>query len=90
MKRLSFYSVALLASATMATPLLSAATPRAQDDRGVYDRDHKDYHKWDDNESRTWHRWLNDNHRKEHEFTKADRKEQQEYWKWRHEHPDDH
>jgi hypothetical protein len=58
MKRLSFYSVALLAGATLATPLLSAATPRPQDDRGVYDREHKDYHKWDDNENRAWRQWL--------------------------------
>lgn len=90
MKRFSLYSVALLAGATMAMPLVSGATPRPQEDRGVYDRDHKDYHKWDDNENRAWRRWLAENHRKDHEFAKADRKQQQEYWKWRHEHPDDH
>ena len=90
MKRFSLYSVALLAGAAMATPLVSGATPRPQDERGVYDRDHKDYHKWDDNENRAWRRWLSENHRKDHEFAKASRKEQGEYWKWRHEHPDDH
>jgi hypothetical protein len=51
------------------------------------DREHKDYHQWDDAENRAWRKWLTENHRKDHEFAKADRKEQEEYWKWRHEHP---
>jgi hypothetical protein len=94
MKRLNFLSGALLAGATLAIPVISTAAatpaPRAQDDRGIYDRDHKDYHKWDDAEDRAWRRWIKETHRKDHEFAKADRKEQQEYWKWRHEHPDQH
>ena len=44
----------------------------------VYDREHEDDHKWDDNENCAWHRWLADNRRKDHEFAKADRKEQGE------------
>ena len=58
-----------------------------QDDR-IYDREHKDYHKWDDRENQAWARFLAENHRKDHEFAKANRKEQAEYWNWRHEHPD--
>lgn len=91
MKKIGIFSGALLAAATLAAPLFSsAATPRPQDDRGIYDREHKDYHKWDDGEDRAWRRWLAETHRKEHEFAKADRKEQAEYWKWRHGHPDAH
>ena len=28
----------------------------AAGERGVYDREHKHYHKWDDNVNRAWHR----------------------------------
>ena len=84
MKRFSFCCVALLAGATIVMPLVSAATPRPRDDRGVYDREHKHDHKWDHHENCAWHRWLADHHRKNHEFLKADRKEQGQYWKWRH------
>jgi len=54
----------------------------------VYDRDHKDYHNWDDHENRAWGIFLTNNHRKNHEYAKANRREQSNYWKWRHEHPD--
>jgi hypothetical protein len=66
----------------------SPAVPAAQEDRGVYDREHKDYHHWDDHENGAWHRFLEENHRKDHEFAKSKRKEQEEYWAWRHNHPD--
>jgi len=54
----------------------------------VYDRDHKDYHNWDDHEQSAWGRFLAEKHRKDHEWAKADKKEQSEYWNWRHSHPD--
>jgi hypothetical protein len=78
---------ALLLTAALAAPVITCATPVPQDDR-VYDRDHKDYHHWDDHESQAWGRFLAENHRKDHEFAKANRKEQAEYWNWRHSHPD--
>ena len=56
----------------------------------VYDKGHKDYHNWDDNENRAWGQYLSENHRSSHEFQKADKKEQSQYWKWRHAHPDKH
>jgi hypothetical protein len=88
MKRLNSYAASILLSATLAAPVVVLAAPTPQDDRGVYDREHKDYHKWDDHENQAWHRYLAENHRKEHEFAKANRKEQEEYWAWRHNHPD--
>jgi hypothetical protein len=86
------YLASLFLSTALAAPtvIFAAATPQDEhrDDRGVYDRDHKDYHKWDDHENEAWRRFLNENHRKEHEFAKANRKEQSDYWNWRHAHPD--
>ena len=88
MKRLNDYVASILLAAALASPAMIVTACGAQDDRGVYDRDHKDYHKWDDRENQAWRRFLAENHRQEHEFTRADQKEQQEYWNWRHSHPD--
>jgi hypothetical protein len=82
----------LCLTAALLAPVAAMAAPAAQDqdhDRNrVYDRDHKDYHQWDDHEKDAWGRFLTEKHRKDHEFTKASRKEQSEYWNWRHDHPD--
>jgi type III secretory pathway component EscR len=87
MKRVNSYSIAILLAATLAAPAVLVAAPAAQDDR-VYDRDHKDYHHWDEHENQAWHRYLAEQHRQDHEFVKANKKEQEEYWNWRHSHPD--
>ena len=80
------YLASLFLTAALGAPAV-LATPAAQEDR-IYDRDHKDYHHWDDHESQAWGRFLAEKHRKDHEFAKANRKEQSEYWNWRHSHPD--
>jgi hypothetical protein len=81
------YLASLFLTAALGAPAVVLAAPAAQEDR-IYDRDHKDYHHWDDHESQAWGRFLGEKHRKEHEFAKANRKEQSEYWNWRHSHPD--
>ena len=53
-----------------------------------YDREHKDYHEWNEQEDRAYRHYLEEQHREYHDWTKANRKEQQEYWHWRHERPD--
>lgn len=91
MKAIRQYAGSLFVMAALAIPMAAVATPGPQDDhdrKRVYDRDHKDYHNWDDREDRAWGRFLEENHRERHEFAKANRREQGEYWKWRHEHPD--
>src|SRR5262249_1683974 len=77
-------------SIALGSPAFVSATPAptAQEDRGIYDREHKDYHHWDDHERDAWRRFLKEKHRKEHEFEKANAREQREYWAWRHNHPD--
>jgi hypothetical protein len=85
------YIGSLFLAAVLSAPVAIMAAPVPQDASvqvRVYDRDHKDYHNWDDNENRQWGIFLTNNHRKSHEFAKANRKEQSEYWNWRHAHPD--
>ena len=52
----------------------------------VYDKDHKDYHNWDDHENKQWGVYLSENHKKYHEYSKSNKKEQSNYWNWRHSH----
>jgi hypothetical protein len=81
----------LILAAAIAAPLAIMAVPIPKDDSvqiRVYDRDHKDYHNWDNHENNTWGVYLTDNHKKPHEFSKASKKEQSNYWNWRHSHPD--
>jgi hypothetical protein len=81
----------LLVTAGLAAPMAVLAVPTRQEATvkvRVYDREHKDYHNWDDNENRAWGRFAVEKHRKDHEFSKANKREQAEYWNWRHSHPD--
>ncbi len=56
-------------------------------DRRYYDREHNDYHNWDEREVNAYRRWQQET-RERREFGKLDHKRQAEYWRWRHEHPD--
>lgn len=86
----------LLFGAALVSPVLIHATvispdePRAtQNHRRYYDRDHKDYHDWDDREDGAFRRWIQEErHETYRGFQKLKREEQREYWRWRHEHPD--
>jgi len=85
------YICALFLTAALAAPVAMIAAPGAQTagvQVRVYDRNHKDYHNWDDRESHAWGVYLTNNHRKPYEYSKASKKEQDHYWTWRHAHPD--
>jgi len=91
MNHLKKYLGSLFLVAALAAPVTITAVPAPQDDREhkrVYDKGHKDYHNWDDNENRAWGQFLTENHRESHEYAKSNKKEQSEYWNWRHSHPD--
>jgi hypothetical protein len=93
MHRARNYVVSLFLAASLAAPAVIIAAPIPQDASvqvKIYDKQHNDYHNWDDNEDHAWHQFLNENHRKDHDFKKANKKEQEEYWNWRHAHPDGH
>ena len=86
-KRL-FSSLILTAALVAPISIMAASKPQTSVQIRVIDRDHKDYHNWDDRENRAWGVFLTNNHRNQHEFKKANKREQQEYWKWRHNNPD--
>jgi len=54
----------------------------------VYDRDHDDYHNWDDHENGFYLRWENETRRDHRDYKRRDRDDQNQYWNWRHSHPD--
>lgn len=91
MRRTHQFIASLFQTAALAAPVAIMAAPVPQEARvqvRVYDRQHKDYHNWDDNENRAWGQYLTQNHRNSHEFSKANKGEQSKYWNYRHSHPD--
>jgi hypothetical protein len=85
------YIASLFLTAALAAPVAIMAAPAPQESRAqvrVYDKHHKDYHNWDDNENRAWGQYLTDNDKNPHEFSKANKREQSKYWNYRHSHPD--
>ena len=91
MHRSYHYIASLLLTAALAGPVSLMAAPLPQEARvqvRVYDKQHKDYHNWDDNENRVWGQYLTENHKSPHEFSKANKSEQSQYWNYRHAHPD--
>jgi hypothetical protein len=90
--RIKLYLPALLLSTVLVAPLATYTSAKPQVSIGVkiYDRDHKDYHVWDDRESKSYEGWRHDHPEYKVDFRKNSRDQQSAYWKWRHEHPDDH
>ena len=81
------YLSALLLGAALSAPLAIRATADDHPNR-YYDRDHKDYHEWNDREERAYRKFLAEKRRAQHDWRKASKAEQREYWRWRHEHPE--
>jgi type III secretory pathway component EscR len=91
MKRMHRYVGPLVLAAAMVAPALLATKANAQEATvqvRVYDRNHKDYHNWDDREDRAYRNYLSEQHRDYREYNRQNRKEQNHYWNWRHSHPD--
>ncbi|MDR3674151.1 MAG: hypothetical protein P4N24_01585 [Acidobacteriota bacterium] len=86
------FIASLVVAAAIAAPVSVMAFPSpdgATVQVRVYDRNHKDYHNWDDRENHAWGVYLTTNHRPKHEYARANRREQEQYWNWRHSHPDE-
>jgi hypothetical protein len=91
MHRTHRYISSLFLAATLVIPVAIVAAPKPQNASvqvRVYDRDHKDYHTWDDNENRAYGQYRSENAKSAHEYSKASKKQQSQYWNWRHSHPD--
>jgi len=87
------YIASLFLTAALVAPVTILGAPAPQEASvqiRVYDRNHKDYHNWDDNENRAWGQYQTEHHKNSHEFSKANKREQGQYWNWRHSHPDNH
>ena len=76
------------ALAAQFVPTSASATPQVTVGVKIYDRDHKDYHVWDDNEIKLYDGWRHDHPEFQVDFRKNSREQQSAYWKWRHEHHD--
>jgi hypothetical protein len=81
-----YFCALLLGAALLGTTAF--ADDHHDKDKRYYDREHKDYHEWNERENEAYRHYLEENHREHHDWEKANKREQQEYWHWRHEHPD--
>jgi hypothetical protein len=79
----------MLGGLLMTASLIAPVTAMADDHHGerrYYDRDHHDYHYWNDNEDRQYRAYLVEQHRVYVPFVKVDVRHRQEYFRYRHEH----
>ena len=91
MHRLNRYISSLILAAAIAAPTTIMAAPRPQEASvqvRVYDRDHHDYHNWDDREDHAYRLYLTQQHKSYREYNKQHHRLQRHYWNWRHSHPD--
>lgn len=91
MRSLNRYISLLVLATAAAAPTAIMAAPKPQDASvqvRVYDRDHRDYHNWDDREDRAYRRYLVERRRTYLEYHKQHYRVQKHYWNWRHSHPD--
>jgi hypothetical protein len=89
MKRINAYIGSLLLAAAVVAPVLVVSDAKAQEVQvRVYDRNHKDYHNWDDREDHAYRGYLETHHKEYREYNRQNHRDQDNYWKWRHQHPD--
>jgi hypothetical protein len=91
MRGIRRYIGSLFLAAAIFAPALVVAEANAQEARvqiRVYDRDHRDYHNWDDREDHAYRRYLVERHRPYREYHRQHYTVQRHYWTWRHSHPD--
>ena len=79
---------ALTSPALVSTVSARPSSTQDRQERRVYDRAHKDYHVWTDQEDRAYHRYLEERHLSYHDYGKLKATQQRNYWNWRHSHPD--
>lgn len=74
----------LLNAALVGGAITTGCAVRGEARLRYYDRDHEDWHSWDDREDHEYRRFLNDHHRDYRDFRELNDKEKSDYWKWRH------
>jgi hypothetical protein len=89
MHRKKLFASSLFLTAGLIAPMAITANAAPQKvSVRVYDRDHKDYHNWDDREVHSYSLFRGEHPKYNVTFSKTKRNQQREYWSWRHEHPD--
>jgi hypothetical protein len=79
----------LMAALAISGPIVAAAAAQeANFQVRVYDRDHRDYHNWDDREDRAYRGYVDRRHDRYVTYEHRNQRYQRNYWKWRHNHPD--
>jgi hypothetical protein len=80
----------LLLAGAIFVPTAVMAAPRPQEGVQVriYDRDHRDYHNWNDREDHAYRGYLVERHQTYRAYNDQRARDQRNYWKWRHNHPD--
>jgi hypothetical protein len=79
-----YFQIVLLGVGLMAPLALSAG----DHPKRYYDREHRDYHEWNDGEQQSYQRFLSEKRYEHHDWQRARKQEQRDYWQWRHQHPD--
>jgi hypothetical protein len=82
-----FLTAALSASAVPKAAAQEVVVTQGDHTR-YYDRNHRDYHVWNDGEEHSYRMYLGERHRDYREFRLSTRRQQDNYWTWRHSHPD--
>ena len=89
-----FLTATLTAPLGVITSAASQGDKRQEDNRTkekkqrrVYDRTHKDYHIWDENEERSYRQYLKEKHQDSRDYFKLKRNQRNEYWNGRHNTP---
>jgi hypothetical protein len=91
MDRASLFIASLFLTATLLAPVSIMAAPRPQEAKvqvRVYDKAHKDYHPYDDNEKQVYTQYRETHKTYNEDLTKETPKHQEAYFSYRHAHPD--
>jgi hypothetical protein len=88
-KTISALALAAACGVTVLVPTTASAQyrnpqNRVQQERRLFDRAHRDYHAWNNDESRIYREYLSQHHRRYRPFSRLNNRQQREYWRWRH------
>ena len=88
MHRLLILTVLFTGAAIVAPMAMRAGDRDDHHEKRYYDKDHRDYHAWNEHEDRAYRVYLGEHHREYREFGTINTSRRTEYFRWRHEHPD--
>jgi hypothetical protein len=75
----------LVLGASVIGPAASAVSAAPSVSVRVYDREYRDYHRWDSREQRSYRQYLAERHQAYVRYQRQRQARQREYWRWRHE-----